>query len=94
MRVEIKKSNKNNKKFTAIFYEGNKKIKTIHFGSAGAEDYTTHGDDARKDRYLKRHKKNEDWNNPQTAGALSRWILWNKKSLKSSIADFKKKFNL
>ena len=94
MRVEIKKSNNKNKKFMAIFYDGDKKIKTTHFGASGMSDYTIHNDDDRKKRYLDRHRKNEKWNDYMTAGALSRWILWNKKNLKSSVLDYKKRFKL
>lgn len=83
------------KKMTAIFFDDNKKkIKTINFGSAGMSDFTIHKDEERKQRYIDRHRKNEDWNNPMTAGALSRWILWNKKSKTESIKDFMNKFNL
>tara|TARA_R110000824_G_scaffold19360_3_gene75076 strand:+ start:1277 stop:1561 length:285 start_codon:yes stop_codon:yes gene_type:complete len=93
MKVEIKKSTNKNKKLMAIFYDGTKK-KTVHFGAAGMSDYTIHNDDARKKRYLDRHRKRENWSDPRTAGALSKWILWNKKTLKSSIADYKKNFKL
>tara|TARA_R110002126_G_scaffold21933_1_gene78823 strand:- start:595 stop:882 length:288 start_codon:yes stop_codon:yes gene_type:complete len=94
MKVEIKKSTNKNKKFMAIFYDGNKKIKTTHFGAAGMSDYTIHNEDARKKRYLDRHRKRENWNDFKSAGSLSRYILWNKKTLDASIADYKKKFNL
>ena len=57
-------------------------------------DFTKNKDPKRKERYLKRHMKNEDWNNPLTAGALSRWILWNKPTLKASIEDFENRFKL
>lgn len=67
---------------------------TVHFGAAGASDYTLHRDPERKKRYLARHAAREDWTNPRTAGALSRWILWNKPSLAASIADFKHRFRL
>jgi len=36
----------------------------------------------------------ENWNDPTSAGALSRWILWNKPSFKGSVADFKKRFGV
>ena len=91
--VIIKKSPKEGKKMVAIFYEDNKKKKTIHFGAEGMSDYTKHRDDERKKRYLKRHKKRENWNDPMTAGSLSRFILWNKPTLKASIADYKRRFN-
>jgi hypothetical protein len=51
-------------------------------------------DDKKKDAYIARHKVNENWNDPKSAGALSRYILWNKTTLSASIADFKKRFNL
>ena len=49
MIVKIKKSNLESKKMMAIFYDiNNKKIKTVHFGQAGASDYTIHKDPERK----------------------------------------------
>jgi len=92
-RVEIKPSKIKGKKLTAVFYEDNKKIKTTHFGSAGMSDYTINKDDKRKERYLSRHRARENWNSPMTSGALSRWILWNKKTRSASIKDFKNRFN-
>ena len=46
----------------------------------------------RKERYLKRHEKNESWNDPQTAGFYATHVLWNKPTLKESIADVNRKF--
>jgi hypothetical protein len=92
-RVVFKKSTNSKKKYMAVFYENGKKIKTTHFGAAGMSDYTKHKDPARKQRYMNRHRANEDWSKPMTAGALSRFILWNKPSLKASISDYKKRFN-
>lgn len=94
VKVIIKKSTNPKKKYMAIFYEGDKKIKTTHFGSAGMSDYTKHGDDDRKKRYLDRHRANENWNDYKSAGSLSRWILWNKKTFTDSVADYKRRFNL
>lgn len=55
-------------------------------------DYILHDNEERKQRYINRHAKNENWKDPTTAGALSRWILWNKPTLQASIIDYKKKF--
>ena len=95
MKVEITKSTNKGKKLKAVFTDtkGNK-VKTIHFGQEGASDFTIHKDINRKKLYLDRHRKREKWSNPQTAGSLARWILWNKKSLQASIADYKKIFKL
>ena len=94
-KVFIKKSDKSDKKYMAIFINNdNTKKKIIHFGANGMSDYTIHKDKERKERYLNRHRKRENWNQCDTAGALSRWILWNKPTLKDSIKDYKKKFKL
>tara|TARA_R100000541_G_scaffold9472_2_gene17152 strand:+ start:4556 stop:4819 length:264 start_codon:yes stop_codon:yes gene_type:complete len=83
------------------------KEKKVSFGANGYRDYTLINNknskfylpkildrNVVKDSYIRRHEKNENWNNPLTAGALSRYILWNKKTLSTSIRDFKKKFKL
>lgn len=68
---------------------------TIHFGASGMSDYTIHKDDKRKNRYIKRHSgMGENWNDPQTAGFYSRWLLWNKPSLSTSIRDTNEKFDI
>jgi hypothetical protein len=98
VKVIIKKSTNPKKKYMAIFYEGDKKIKTTHFGfvskSDPNNDFTKHGDESRKQRYLDRHRARENWNDYKTAGALSRWILWNKKTFTDSVADYKRRFKL
>ena len=93
--VEISRSSNPEKKLMAIFKDKDgKKIKTTHFGQRGASDYTKHGDKERMGRYNTRHKSNENWNDPLSAGALSKWILWNKPGLKSSFDDYKSRFGL
>ena len=96
--MKIEKGTAKNKKYKAIFshyVDGKlKTIKVVQFGAEGMSDFTIHKDKERKQRYLDRHKKNENWNDPMTAGALSRWILWNKPTLDASIKDFKKRFKL
>ena len=95
MKVTITPSLRKDKKMMAIFYDdNNKKVKTVHFGAKGMSDYTINKDKERKQRYLDRHRKREDWNNYMTAGSLSRFVLWNLPSLKASIADYKKRFKL
>ena len=80
MHVKIIKSHLPKKKYDAVFKDsitGQQKI--IPFGATGYEDYTIHKDKIRRDRYILRHsrkRKNEDWTDPMSAGALSRFILW------------------
>ena len=95
MKVEIKPSTQKDKKLMAIFYDDKgKKVKTTHFGAKGMSDFTIHKDKERKERYLDRHRKRENWDSFMTAGSLSRYLLWNKPTLKASIADYKKRFKL
>ena len=91
--LKIVDSTANAERYTAYFSVGeDNKIKKIQFGSA--TNYTIHRDEDKKTNYLKRHQVREDWDNPLTAGALSRWILWNKKTIVQSKKDFVKRFNL
>ena len=91
--VSIKKSTNSGKKLMATFkHIQTGRTKTVHFGAKNYSDYIKHGDPQRKQRYINRHRKRENWRNPMTAGALSLYILWNKPTLKASIADYKKRF--
>lgn len=76
---------------TVVNSKGEHKIK---FGAKGYSDYTKHKDDNRKQRYIIRHRTRENWTRTGifTAGFWSRWILWNKKTLESSIRDVKLRF--
>ena len=68
--------------------------KKIYFGAVGYSDFTEHKNIERKQRYILRHEKNENWNKSgiDTSGFWSRWLLWNKKTIKGSYEDIKKRF--
>ena len=88
----IRRSHKPEKKWDAVF-ERNGREKVVPFGAAGMSNYTKHKNATRKQRYISRHSgMGESWNKPDTAGALSRWILWNKPSFRESVADYKRRF--
>lgn len=90
----VKKSHRPEKKFDAVFIRDGRE-KTISFGAAGMSDFTKHKNVTRRARYLKRHSgMGEKWSQPDTAGALSRWILWNKPTFKASLADFRRRFKV
>ena len=94
MKVYISKSDIKGKKYKILLEYNDGRTKTIHIGSDGMDDYTLTGDDEAKKRYIARHRSREDWNDITTAGYWSRWLLWNEKTLKASVADIKKRFNL
>ena len=90
----IRRSHKKDKKWDAVF-DKNGREKVVPFGQKGYSDFTKHKDKTRRARYLNRHSgMGEHWSQPDTPGALSKWILWNKTSFKASVADFKKRFKL
>ena len=95
MRLKtLRRSRNPEKKWDAVF-EKDGKEKVVAFGAKGYSDFTKHKNTTRKARYIKRHSgMGEHWDKPDTPGALSRWILWNKPSLKGSLRDFRKRFNI
>ena len=71
--------------------------RTIHFGDSKIKYYTLHSPlerECRKQAYISRHKANEDWNDPLTAGFWSKHILWNLPTVTASLQATKRKFNL
>ncbi len=78
------------KKFYVITNDNQK----VYFGAAGYEDFTTHKDEARKQRYIARHKKNEDWDDINNAAFWSRFYLWEKPTKKEAYENIKKILNI
>ena len=81
------------KKYTAVFLKDGKE-KKVSFGAAGYSDFTINKDEKRKASYRSRHEKDLKTNDPTRPGYLSYQLLWNKPTLKESIVDYKKRFNL
>ena len=81
-------------KYKAVFKDGT----STKFGAAGMNDFTIYsGRDPvkaaiRKALYIKRHKTTENWSDPKSAGALSRWILWSKPTVESGLLAYKMRF--
>lgn len=83
------------KEFVAIFERSDGRSKTTRFGTAS--NYVSNPDKTKEDRknYVARHRVNENFNDPTSAGALSRWILWGEsRSFEKNVKTFKSKFNL
>ena len=102
MRVNITKSNFENKKMKAVFYDfNNKRIRTVHFGFVIGNDFIRTKNEEEKKRHIERYEKyvKNDANEithveePMAGITLSRHILWNKPTITESIKDYKKKFD-
>ena len=89
MRVVISDSERAGKKLQATVGG-----RVVHFGAAGMSDYTKHQDPERKRRYLARHREREDWTRSgvETPGFYAKHVLWNKPSIKQSVADLNRRY--
>ena len=94
MELQIRPSKNKNKKFDAIITSKDG-IKIIPFGAKGYSDFILSGGDKKKrDAYISRHRKNEDWTKINAA-SLSRYVLWgDTPDINKNIKDYKKRFNL
>ena len=85
------------KRFIATIYEdyqGLKPMARIKFGAANGSTYIDHQDDIKKKNYIARHSKlNENWDEI-SAGSLSRYLLWEKKTLEDAKKFYEKKFGI
>ncbi len=72
-------------------------INHIDFGDINYNDYLIYNlnfgknvADIHRERYLARHAAREDWTDPYSAGFWSRFLLWEKRSLKSAIRNIER----
>ena len=91
--MKVEKSNRKNKRYVAIFNDGNR----IHFGFKGGSTYLDHKDKTKRKNYIARHEVLEKkfYNDPRRPATLSRFILWgDATNLNQAIKDYEKKFNV
>ena len=97
--VAIEHSTNPDKKWMAVFRNPTTgRLKTIHFGAKGMDDYTLTRDKEQRERYRTRHAKDlttEAGKTGVSAGALSYWVLWGDSvGMGKNIMDYKKRFGL
>ena len=89
--MKIETSTRADKRLMATFANG----KVVHFGQRGGQTYIDTGDERKRTAYLARHKSRENWDDPYSAGALSRWLLWgDSKSLDVNHDTFMRRFRV
>ena len=91
MNIEISKSSRKNKKYKAVIDGKNE----VHFGHSSYQDFTTHKDPKRRENYIARHKgSGQDWSKANIASPswMSRYILWEKPTLKGAIDNANKMY--
>ena len=88
MQVVVSKSDKPDKRLKANFGK-----KTVHFGAKGGSTFVDHKNPKTKANWEARHKVRENWRDYDSAGALSKHVLWNKTTLEASIRDLNDRQN-
>ena len=75
--------------------------KRVPFGARGAMDFIAWSRQAgpavaaeRRRAYILRHAPREDWTDPTTPGALSRWLLWEPPDFREAVAAFAHRLGL
>jgi hypothetical protein len=101
--VKFSPSTNPKKKLMAQFFdkEGKKK-KTTHFGSSPNKDFTIYSKESKdiakteRNKYIARHKVRENWTQSgmTTAGALSRYVLWEKPTVEGGKRAYAKQYGL
>lgn len=98
----LTKSHKKDKKLDATFIvDGRERV--VPFGAKGYVDFTRlprrtpaqmRIAELTRLAYLDRHQKRENWNDPLTPGALSRWILWEAPTVEEAEKQYRVRFDL
>jgi hypothetical protein len=91
--MSIEPSERLNKKWKVIFKTSYHKNKTVHFGDNRYHDYTQHKDDKRAELYRARHR-NDNLDDPMSAGSLSYYILWSSPDFKQGLRNYINHFNI
>jgi len=88
------KSTKKDKKYTIEYMNPiSGRSNTVHFGATGYTDFLMSKDSQRKERYLARHR-HDNINDPRYAGFYAINLLWNKPTLRASIADTNRRYGI
>ena len=91
--INIQKSPNKQKKWMITFKKADGTLLSVHFGANGYDDYTIHKDPDRMRRYQARHK-NDNIDDPFSAGALSWYILWSDPTFEGGLRNYLKRFNI
>lgn len=95
--VAVRRSTRPAKKYMAVFRDPHH---VSHFGAKGYGDFiewSRHDRQlarAKRAQYLARHGATESWDDPTRPATLSRYILWEKPTLRAAVAAYKRRFRV
>jgi hypothetical protein len=93
------------KKYDAVFRlaEGgaaDAREKVVSFGGRREngvpyDDYLNSGNRMKREAYIARHRVNEDWTDPMSAGTLSRYLLWgDSRKMSENLRAYRRRFGV
>lgn len=95
--LRIEPSRQERKKLRAVWDDGT----TTNFGGRGCRDYTTYCAEgpvelarAKRRAYIARHGAAEKWRDPAAPATLSRYLLWEKPTLRGALAAYRTRFGV
>jgi len=97
--LELKNSTAKGKKYMVVGEYNGKSVK-VHFGSSTSSTFIDHNDLTKKKNYLARHNaiKLKDGTRAVdkilSPSFLSKWVLWNKKTLSEALKEIEDKFDI
>lgn len=101
VRITNLRNDGSGKRMKAQFYNANGDlVKTIKFGyrdpktGKPGSTYPDHKNKEIMKNYVARHRVNEDWSTPYSAGSLSRWVLWSKPGLRKGKMAYARRYGL
>ena len=90
---KISPSDRRTKRFKAVFVAQDGSTRVVHFGQEGGSTFIDHGDHDKRRGYIARHGATQDWSRPDTAGSLSRFLLWEHTSPHEAIEAYAKRYS-
>jgi len=95
-KAYIKSSPRDDKRYRVVMSKDGSQH-SHDFGKPGATTYKDGASEDKRKNYLKRHSQmGEDWTQSgiHSAGFWSRWLLWEKRTLRAAAKHIQDKFNL
>lgn len=80
--------------FEIKFKNGKIKKKIVKFGNKKIPNFIVNKNIEYRNKYIKTHLNNLNIKDPTNPKVLTMYFLWNKKTLKSSLNDYKKRLNI
>ena len=95
--LRVEPSLQRHKKLRAVFDDG----RSVNFGGRGCGDFIEYSAvgppglaRAKRRAYIARHGATERWGDPAAPATLSRYLLWERPTLREAVENYRKRFKV